>query len=512
MTTQTSSSMSEGGWNLRWTASFVGMMFAIEALTMTYIMLGMAYPLMAAEFQTDQIAWVFTASLLSGGAFSPLVGKLADAHGKKKLFVLVTAIALVGFIISAISTSFGVFILGRVLAGPLLATVFLTFSLMRDVFPGRTLKLGASLSNAGTGFFAIPVPFLAAYLLSTTMGFRSMLWVLAGMALISIVLVMVCIPESIVRTPSKIDLVGAVLTVAWFTAILLGISFGNTWGWSSPGILVLFGAGAGIFVLWVIYSLKKSEPFINVRFVKSGSMLGICIYNAFAIAGVSIINIILPMVVLMDPAAGMGYGLGMPAEGLAAFFGPQALAAIFTAVVVGKLSRKIRPAYLALAGCAVIAVGLFGAALFHYSFGALLFWLIIEGIGQGAALACMPLLVLEAVPIRLQAQMASLVLVAGCLLTAAAPLITTALMASGLVVTPPTAEAPNGGYMYTDEAITNAFLFISFLAAAGCGVVAATLLKRRDAERAAAMQSELEILGVVKTQGVEDGREPAAVS
>ncbi|MGM0930542.1 MAG: MFS transporter [Actinomycetota bacterium] len=488
------------------------MMLAIEAVTVSYVMLGLAFPLMASNFETEQVAWVLTATALAGGAFAPVVGKLADAYGKRKLFIIVCGLALAGFILSAVAPTFGLFVLGRAMAGPLSSTIFLGYSLMRDIFPARTLNLGVSISSAGTAFFSIPFPLIASYLLATSLGFRSLLWVLAAMTMLSIVLVLLSTPETTVRTPSKIDLGGVAMTISWITAILLGISYGSAWGWTSPGILGLFGAGAVILLLWIVYSLKQSDPFIDIRFVKSGSMLGICLSTACIMGSISTYVFVLPMVVQMDPAAGLGYGLGMSTAGYTAVLAPQAVFAIAGGIAAGKLSRKIRPVYLSMTGCAFIAVGFIGLALSHQVLELVIFWMILEGIGSGIALACVALLVLHAVPIRLQAQMASLTMVAGSLLGSATPVITTALMAGGMIVVQPTATNPNGGYMYNNEAITNAFLFVGILAAVGLVVVAATLLKRREAERTAAVESEIEALGVAKTLVAGDGQEPEKVS
>jgi MFS family permease len=110
-----------------------------------------ALPAIAAAFQTDQVAWLQTALALSGAASATMTGKLADRYGKRRVLLATLMVTIAGLIISAAAPTFGILLVGRVLQGASLSVAFLVASLIRDVFPARTVPLAVSLSASGSG-------------------------------------------------------------------------------------------------------------------------------------------------------------------------------------------------------------------------------------------------------------------------------------------------------------------------------------------------------------------------
>ena len=53
------------------------------------------------------------------------------------------------------------------------------------------------------------------------------------------------VPESPVRTPARLPVVPALLLAGWLVALLLGLSEGNDWGWTSSAVLGLFARRRG---------------------------------------------------------------------------------------------------------------------------------------------------------------------------------------------------------------------------------------------------------------------------
>src|SRR3712207_2058029 len=124
-----------------------------------------ALPDMIAEFQTTQIAWVSTAFSLSGAVFAPLLGKLADMHGKKRWLLITAGLMALGSLIVALAPTFELVIAGRVIEGLGLAIVPIAYSLMRDIFPKRMIAFAVSVSVAGIGLTGILGPIFAGFLI-----------------------------------------------------------------------------------------------------------------------------------------------------------------------------------------------------------------------------------------------------------------------------------------------------------------------------------------------------------
>jgi MFS family permease len=256
----------ETGWSPRLVCSLVSIVLILELLTISYVMAATALPQIAATFQTTQAGWVMAAFLLGGAVMSPPLGRLADAFGKRRVLLAVLGLALVGSVMSAVATSYGVFIAGRALQGLLSACMFLSYSLMRDVYPRRALALSVSIATAGMGVIAVPAPWLTGWLLDAW-GYKSVFWTFAIAIAVLAVILRLSTDESPLRVRASADLFGALLLGGGLAGVLVGVSFAPVWGWSDGTTLRAIGLGAVLLFGWVVWSLTRPDPMIDVRFL-----------------------------------------------------------------------------------------------------------------------------------------------------------------------------------------------------------------------------------------------------
>lgn len=464
-----------GGWTPRLVFSLTAMVLILELLSASYLMISMALPTISQHYRTDQTAWMMTAFLLVGAVTAPLLGKAADMVGKRKVLLSCVAVAAAGFLISAIAPSYGIMILGRALGGLLIPPLFLTYSLIRDVFPARTIPLAVSISTAGMGLIAIPTPFLAGWLIDD-FGWRSMFWFCTVVLAVLAVLVRVSTPESPVRIKTRIDMVGAVLIGAGLAGVLLGVSFGPTWGWASAGTLVSLIGGVALLAAWLVSAGRIAEPLVRLSLLKRRSVLlilvaGSCIY------GVStLFSTILPYVVMTTDKLGLGYGFGLDHEGFAIFQVPTGGFTMIGGLIVGFLcGRGTRPRRTMAAGMLVAAVG---SALASIDFADKPYLLVcagLVGLGMGLCYASIPNLLIEAVSPQLQASTASFVASAQSVIPAILSVVMFTVLNNSFTAPIP-AEVTHGAVLYTSGGWTAAFLMTAVVAV--IGLVAAVLLPR----------------------------------
>ena len=84
---------------------------------------------------TTAVTWVLTIYLLTASIFTPILGRMGDMFGKERLLVIVLLVLGAGTLISALSTSLAVLILGRAVQGAGGAIFPLAFGIIRDEFP-----------------------------------------------------------------------------------------------------------------------------------------------------------------------------------------------------------------------------------------------------------------------------------------------------------------------------------------------------------------------------------------
>ncbi|MER3467921.1 MAG: hypothetical protein C4312_05060, partial [Thermoflexus sp.] len=119
------------------------------------------------------------------------------------------------------------------------------------------------------------------------------LWGVALLALAAAaVLVHLLVPESPIKTPSRLDVPGALLLSAGLGSLLLALTEGNTWGWGSPPIAGLFASAAVLLAAWGAVELRVKEPMVDMRMLArrpvlfsnlTGLLAGFAMFGSFVL-------------------------------------------------------------------------------------------------------------------------------------------------------------------------------------------------------------------------------------
>lgn len=466
----------ERGWSPSLIFSLVSIVLVLELLSVSYMMISMALPAIAAHFHTAQGAWLLTAFLLVGAVTAPLVGKLADMFGKRRLLVICIVLSIVGSLMSAVAASYAIMIVGRALAGMLVPCLFLSYSLIRDVFPPKTVPLAVSISTAGMGIITVAGPFLTGWLIDGY-GWRSIFWFFGAVLMILAVMIIASTPETTVRLRSRVDFVGAGLLGAGLAGVLIAISFGPAWGWSATATLLYLFGGIVLIGAWYVTAKRISEPLIRLDLLFRRPVF-LTVTSAGSVYGVgALYSVILPVMAMTPAALGLGYGFGLSAEGYAVFQVPIGAMTMVGGVIVGLLCGRGVPTRTLLASSMSISgIGAALTAVQHENKLLLFLFAGLVGLGMGFGYAAIPNLIIAVAPPELQASTASIAGVVQSLISGVLPVIAFTVMNNWFIAPLPD-KVTDGAVIYTDGGFVAAFVITSVTAV--LGVIAALALPRR---------------------------------
>src|SRR3954451_14668075 len=182
---------------------------------------------------TTLVTFVLTGYLLSVSVATPIVGRLGDMFGKERMLVVTLVVFGAGSLVAALSHSIEVLIAGRVIQGVGGAVFPLAFGIIRDEFPPEKVATGIGLISATFGIGGGAGLVLSGVIVDH-LSYEWIFWLGLVVVLIAIVATYLFVPESPVKSPARIDWVGAALLSAGLGGLLFGMSQANRWGWGSP--------------------------------------------------------------------------------------------------------------------------------------------------------------------------------------------------------------------------------------------------------------------------------------
>ncbi|MDF2260773.1 MFS transporter [Streptomyces ferralitis] len=344
---------------------------------------------------TSNASWVITATLLAGAVATPVMGRLGDMFGKRRILFCSLGLLIIGSLVCAFTSDLVPMVIGRTLQGGAMGVIPLGISIMRDEVPAERMGSAMALMSSSLGVgSALGMP-AAAYVAEHT-NWHALFMGSAGLAAIALLLAALFVPESPVRTPGRFDVVGAVGLSAGLVCLLLGISKGSDWGWGSGTTLGLFAASVVILVAWGAVELRMEQPLVDLRTTARRQVL---LTNLAAITvgfAMYAMSLVLPQLLQLPKATGYGLGQSMVVAGLCVV--PGGIVMIFLSPVSAKISAARGPKVSLMLGSVVIAIGYaLGLGLVHAVWQTLIVSAVIGG-GIALAYAAMPALIMGAVP------------------------------------------------------------------------------------------------------------------
>jgi EmrB/QacA subfamily drug resistance transporter len=389
--------MARQGERTNYRVTFAVLLVGVSAYSLLQSLVLPALPTIQHKLHTSQdtVTWVLTAYLLSASVATPILGRVGDMIGKKKVFVFTLGALAVGSLLGALAPSIGVMIMARVIQGIGGGVLPLAFGIIRDEFPRDKLSAAvgvtAALTAVGAGFgIVLGGPIV------DTLNYHWLFWIPMFMVLVALVGVQVLVPESAKRTPGRINWLAAILLSGWLVALLVAVSEGPTWGWMSSKVVGMFGLAIVLAVGWVLVELRAAEPLIDMRMMRIPAvwttnlvalLFGVGLYASFAF---------LPGFVQTAPSAGYGFAASITKSGL--FLLPLAVLMFVSGMLSARLAERFGGKAVLFIGSTISVPPFVMLALAHNHQWEVFVATGILGAGFGLAFSAMSTIIVQAVP------------------------------------------------------------------------------------------------------------------
>ena len=348
------------------------------------------------EFDTSQstVTWVLTAYLLSASICTPLLGRVGDVVGKKRILVVALTALAVGSLGAALAPSIGWLIAARVVQGAGGGVLPLSFGIIRDEFTDHVtgaLSIIASLTAVGFG-----VGIVLAGPIVNGLGYHWLFWLPMIATTIAAIAALLFVPESPVRTPGRLPALPAVLLSVWLIALLLALSEGNQWGWGSPRILGLFALAVLAAAAWIRVETRVPVPMIDMLMMRRRGVWTTNLVAAFVGFGMFASFGFLPQFLQTPQSAGYGFGASITESGYLLL--PSAVASFAVGFFTARLIRAFGARAVIVTGTVLNAIAFASMALFHDTTWQLYAATTTQGVGSGLVFSSLAGVVVASVP------------------------------------------------------------------------------------------------------------------
>ncbi len=349
------------------------------------------------DVSDSSIIWFMTVQTLAAAVSVPLLSKLGDMYGHRRLLRIAVGVVLLGTIITAVSPWFPLVLVGRVLVGPIAVWLPLEIALIHSRISGEGARKsvgllvsvmtgGAILGTLAAGLVGTFSPNLTLTLLVPTV-----------LISVSFYAVMFKVPGSRHHSEEPVDTVGFIGLAAGMILLLSGLRTASNGGFATPGTIVLLACAAVVLGTWIWWELRSPYPAVDVRLLASRKLGPL--YIAGFLFGMIMFGIQAPLTTFLsaDPAE-VGYGFAASPTITSTVLAATTVFATLGAATFSRIARLVGMRGVLLGGAVIASLGSLFLLFFHSDLWQVYAYAAISGLGMGLLLGGLPALVAEVAP------------------------------------------------------------------------------------------------------------------
>ncbi|MCU1556531.1 MAG: transporter [Microbacteriaceae bacterium] len=387
------------------TFGLIGYLFLVEIVS--GILQGYYVPLISdlvkyLHIKDADFNWFEAAQLLLSALVVPILAKLGDMFGHKRILLVATVLTALASWGLVFADNFTLFIIAWALQGFYVVWLPLEVALIFD--RGRRTGHGASQTRRAAGFLVVALEVGA--IVGALLGGRVFGWFGENVPLtlavpaIAVTLVFFAIllgvPESTPLPGRSLDLVGFSILTIGLLLITSGLTFLRLDGLGAWWVYILIIIGLLVFVPFGFYELRQKDPAIDLRVLRQPNMWPVQL--TAGLVGISLLGAQAPLSAYAGTDPSNGYGLGLDAGDRSTLIGVYLISMIVGALLFPLVSRWTSPRVALIIAAFFVAIGYLLFLPFHLATGEVFMNMVIAGVGSGALVGAMPAAAAAAAP------------------------------------------------------------------------------------------------------------------
>lgn len=257
---------------------------ALVVFSSSMTIVSASLPVMAEDLGSTEsvLSWAVTGLFLSMAVATPVMGRLGDAHGHRRVFLIGAAIMAVGTVACAVAPTAGAFIAARMVVGLGIATTMPNaMALIMSVWPEerRSVAMGwfqMAMTGAPVVGLVVGGPLIEAF------GWRAVFVVLSPISFGAFAVAWRVVRPNVAAHAVPVDWWGAASLATGTLGFLLALERGRAVGFSDPSTLALVATSVLGITAFVAVERRVEHPMVALRYFRRPTFTGALVAQAFA--------------------------------------------------------------------------------------------------------------------------------------------------------------------------------------------------------------------------------------
>ncbi|QPQ34444.1 MFS transporter [Lysinibacillus sp. JNUCC-52] len=251
---------------IQFLALVFGAFVAIEAMAFQ----APAIPVISQHFKlpTYLAGLILLTFYVASATLYPIVGRLADQYGRKKMLLIGMVIFAISEVAAAIAPDFTVFLIARVFQGVAVGFILpIAIAYIGVIFPPEKRGMASGIFSSVQAIAAMSGAAIAGYLI-LQYGWPIIYWISAALAFLGLIVVLIFVEESKGEKQSSFDYIGLILIFVTSATLLSVSTIGKTFGFfSSYTIITLIVGIVALTLLWICEN-RINNPLVELSLLK----------------------------------------------------------------------------------------------------------------------------------------------------------------------------------------------------------------------------------------------------